>query len=302
MINYQCNNCNKKRAVIFPSGLKIKLDPRGLAEYVDVHICKNDKLVANILFIDSKFAVRSQVPVYSKEEHTINKEHTTVPSSGNGFSIPLPKKSSLKEIEIHPSDEFIASNLRELIIDDKLRQLKYRLSRVKSKRNFSVEEISELGFIYVNANLTDKASKKEAKRCMKCLADSLEKIVHLEEDVLKYVVTFLDSKLKEKFDEQASCEIELTLQAPLSIPYFNDRALKLFCEKGHSWFSNLDLKNSQNYIKIIKKCIENQNKTLLEIYEELEEEISLTNFISALYNLQKKSIVEINILKFQTLA
>ena len=61
MINYLCNSCNKKCAVVFPSAPKMELDPRGLAEYVDVHPCKNEELVANILFVDPQFAVRSQV-------------------------------------------------------------------------------------------------------------------------------------------------------------------------------------------------------------------------------------------------
>ncbi len=72
-ITYQCNQCNKKRKVFVPSSVKVTVDSRGLCELVDVHQCRDSNLTANILFIDSFHAVRSQVHVGS-DNRTIDKK------------------------------------------------------------------------------------------------------------------------------------------------------------------------------------------------------------------------------------
>ncbi|MCE7746859.1 MAG: hypothetical protein GPJ51_00565, partial [Candidatus Heimdallarchaeota archaeon] len=41
-INYQCNSCGKRRMALIPPTMKINVDSRGLCEFVDVHICKDE--------------------------------------------------------------------------------------------------------------------------------------------------------------------------------------------------------------------------------------------------------------------
>ncbi|OLS30824.1 MAG: hypothetical protein HeimAB125_18000 [Candidatus Heimdallarchaeota archaeon AB_125] len=65
-ITYQCNQCHQKRILLLPAAMDIKVDSRGLSEYVDLHTCKNSEIIANVLFIDPQLAVRSQVHVSSE--------------------------------------------------------------------------------------------------------------------------------------------------------------------------------------------------------------------------------------------
>jgi hypothetical protein len=78
--------------------------------------------------------------------------------------------------------------------------------------------------------------------------------------------------------------------------------MKQLKEKASSWFSNLELRDFQNYSKIIKLCVDNEARTLLEIYKELENQMKLASYISAVYNLHQKSLLDLDILKFSTLA
>ncbi|MHA1397999.1 MAG: hypothetical protein ACTSSF_09890, partial [Candidatus Heimdallarchaeaceae archaeon] len=82
-INYECNNCRKTRVIYILPSLHHSVDEAGYVEYVDIHPCVNDKLMANILYVDKSMVVRSQVPV--KVGDDISSQEI------NAMNIPVPK-------------------------------------------------------------------------------------------------------------------------------------------------------------------------------------------------------------------
>ncbi|MHA1955242.1 MAG: hypothetical protein ACW96U_15000, partial [Candidatus Heimdallarchaeaceae archaeon] len=195
-ITYQCNQCNKKRKVFVPSSVKVTVDSRGLCELVDVHQCRDSNLTANILFIDSLHTVRSQVHVGS----------------------------------------FKAKYIRELEINDGLRQLKYAVKLIRTRKFEQVRASSQLGFIEINSILTDEIVRENASDWYQVLANILESVAQFDDNILPYILVFLDERIYNYPTEKEISELEILIRSPISLPHTNQRAMDVFKEQRKDLF------------------------------------------------------------------
>ncbi|MCG3220422.1 MAG: hypothetical protein H7641_03495, partial [Candidatus Heimdallarchaeota archaeon] len=220
-ISYQCNRCNKKRKVFVPSSVKVTVDSRGLCELVDVHQCLDSNLTANILFIDSLHTVRSQVHVGSDNQTIEDKKEEL-------FSIPKPEKIDLTTKEIPLVEHFKAKYIRELEIDDGLRQLKYGVKLIRTRKFEQVKASSQLGFVKISSILTDEIVRENASDWYQVLANILESVAQFDDHILPYILVFLDERIYNYPTEKEISELEILIRSPISLPHTNQRAMDIF--------------------------------------------------------------------------
>ena len=289
-ISYQCNSCGKKRLASIPPSMTIKCDSRGLCEFVDVHVCKDSELTANILFIDKNRAVRSQVPVSKSEEQ-----------SSGGFAIPMPTKTAHSTYTIVPNEDYRGKVIRELEVKDDFRNLIYLLKSEKALDKINSDSNSELGFISIKANLTRNTTEEEADEWLQKLADLIEKTANLDEDIFSYLAYFLDHKMVEKLTKQNTAELEIILQSTVSIPIASEDAINEFNELKKTVFKDLNIVDNIYYTNPLKSCINNDSKTILAIYDNMDQKLPLFLYLDAVYHLEKSGLIEIEKVEFLTI-
>lgn len=293
-ITYQCNQCNKKRKVFVPSSVKVTVDSRGLCELVDVHQCRDSNLTANILFIDSFHAVRSQVHVGS-DNRTIDKKEEL-------FSIPTPERIDITTKEIPLVEHFKAKYIRELEINDGLRQLKYAVKLIRTRKFEQVRASSQLGFVEINSILTDEIVRENASDWYQVLANILESVAQFDDNILPYILVFLDERIFNYPTEKEISELEILIRSPISLPHTNQRAMDIFKEQKKDLFKNLDPSEYTDYSNILTNCINNVTDSILDIYEQMKMHIDLDFFLSAMLKLSQNALISIEKLEFFTIS
>ncbi len=278
-ITYVCNTCTKKRIILFPAGMEIKVDSRGLSEFVDIHKCKDDKLIALILFVDGQYAVRSQVPI-SSEEAT-----KSIPDDLASMPVPVPRKSGLAKIKINPPKSFKASVINELIIKDRLRQLQYSLEPKKTDDDRDIMIDSQFCFVHIRANVSKKTDLVKAKRWFKEIANLLEQTVHINDEVFTLLLEYLEEKLKKDDFIQEFKELMILLNGPVTVPISTKKSIKDFDSRWGSIDGKLTLGDYNKYNKLLLACLDNKQKTLLDIFSLMQGRMKLSYFLSAFYDL-----------------
>lgn len=290
-INYQCNSCGKRRMALIPPTMKINVDSRGLCEFVDVHICKDEHLTANVLFIDPNRAVRSQMVVSSKNKPIENSE----------FAIPMPQKSSHAKYEIVPDNNFEARIIREMEIKDEFRNIIYSLNTDKPREKIEIDTTSELGFINIQANITRNTTEEKAQAWLQKLADLIEKTANLDENIFSNLIYFLDEKMKEDLSDENAKAINCILQSTISLPHAEETALSDFNQLKGSVFKKLTIVEVIYYTNILKICTNNNSQTLTEVYSHMEQKLPLFLFLNAVYDLINNNLLEVEKLEFLSL-
>ena len=278
-ITYVCNTCTKKRIILFPAGMEIKVDSRGLSEFVDIHKCKDDKLTALILFVDTQYAVRSQVPINSEEAQS------STPDNFASIPVPIPRKTELARIDIIPPENFKASVINELIVKDRLRQLQYSLEPKKTIEDRDITIDSQFCFVNIQANVSKKADLAGAKRWFKEIANLLEQTVHIQDEVFTLLLVYLEEKLKKDSFIREFKELEILLTGPVTVPVSSKKSVKDFDDRWVNIAGKLTLGDYNNYHKIILSCLDNKQKTVLDIFSLVEGHMKLSYFLSAIYDL-----------------
>ncbi|MBY9001626.1 MAG: hypothetical protein KGD64_11960 [Candidatus Heimdallarchaeota archaeon] len=286
-IIYVCNTCSKKRIVLFPAGMEIRVDSTGLSEFVDIHTCKDDKLTALILFVDAQYAVRSQVPI-SSEEAT-----TSSPDNFASIPVPVPRKSGLSKIKITPPENFKASVINELIVKDKLRQLQYSLESKKTIEERDIMIDSQFCFVHIYANVSNRTDLVQAKRWFKEIANSLEQTIHIKDEIFTLLLTYLEEKLKKDSYIREFKELEILLNSPVTVPISTQKSIKDFSDRWVSIESKLTLGDYNEYHKIILACLDNKQITLLEIFSIMKSHMKLSYFLSAVHDLFSNAFIKL---------
>ncbi len=290
-INYQCNSCGKKRLALIPPTMRINVDARGLCEFVDVHICKDELLTANVLFIDPNRAVRSQMAVSSRNKPADNAE----------FAIPIPQKSAHAKYDIIPTENFKASIIREMEIKDEFRNIIYSLNTEKPREKIEIDTTSELGFISIQANITRNTNEIKAQSWLQKLADLLEKTANLDENIFSILMYFLDEKMKEELTDVNAKALDCILQSTISLPNAKETALSDFNQLKSSTFKKLTIVEVIYYTNILKMCTGNNSQTLIEVYTNLDQKLPLFLFLNAVYDLIYNNLLEVEKLEFLSL-
>ncbi|MHA1116411.1 MAG: hypothetical protein ACTSPJ_09590 [Candidatus Heimdallarchaeaceae archaeon] len=294
IITYQCNFCGKKRTMEIPSELVVKIGAEGLTTYVDVHDCK-DSLDAIILYVDEDFNVRSQVQAKQKEK-----------KQEIGLNIPMPKKSELRKVFID-SIGYSPFNLQGLKIKDYLRQTQYIIeekviAKVKSKEH---KYVSRLGFIEITALVSVEIDKDIVDTWFTQLANSFESLVVLDEEMLHYVATFLETRLDSSPQIRQLLELDLLLNSTISIIYSNETTIEIYQKNWREIIPEIDLTTHRIYKKLFILAKDNSSKKLLEIYNLLLEQITINlhfpAFLQACATFIMNGLMIINKMKFITI-
>ena len=289
-IDYECNNCKKTRIIYVLPTLHHDVDKTGYVEYVDIHACLEDKLTANILYVDKSMVVRSQVPVKVGDDLT--------PNEISSMQIPVPKKMDLKEAEIVPIKEFRYKNLKSFEIIDRLRQTRFVLKKKGDGK--SIEISSELNFIDIKIIVARSINMEIAEDWLKQIASILEAIVLLDEEMLSYIVAYLDPKLEENPTGESIIEVDMILHAKSSFPLASLKSYATFRRQWSKIQTDFKDKDFSLYEKLITYCIGNQYKTLLDIYFKAMNTLSFNAFIDRVEDLAMLGIINIKKTEFFT--
>ena len=293
IISYICNRCHKTRMAMFPLSLDIRVDDRGLFEFVDTHSCQDNQISANILYIDRENVVRSQVSI-SKEETKTEKQELIA-----NFAIPIPTQREYPKQSIIPDKRFKKFNIKELTVKDKLRQMIF----ATLEEHEQIKEIivkSPLGFIEITANITSLTDEKSATWWIENIAKVLEEVVYVDEKVFSYLLSYVDNKIKRQVNETDLIELEYICNSHISIPTSSDKTLERYKKEGRKIFPNLAILDSVYYEQILQECINNESVTLFEVIGKISSNISISSFVTIFKNLEKNALMKLERLQFFT--
>ena len=291
VITYNCNLCLKKRMAIIPLSLNLEVDERGLVELVDTHQCIETEIRSNILFVDTNYSVRSQVTV-SCDEDKKEKEVETSP-----FAIPVPVKSEFPQQLIFADNSFERRYIKELTVKDKLRQLVFTTEREPSNDEKLIA-VSPLNFIEISVNHPSGIDYINAVWWLENIANILEEVVYADEKIFTFLLSFIDSKITRKFNEDELVEIDFLCNSHLSIPMSSEKAINAIIQKENKIFGDLTGIYDNYYIQIINECLYNEKKTLYDVINSNKKQISVSNFLSIFHTLIRNSLLELEKLQF----
>ncbi len=290
-IEYECNLCRKTRILYIDPSLHEKVDSKGYMEYVDLHACVGDKLQAVILYVDKSLTVRSQVPVKVGSDVT--------PSQIGTFNIPSPHKVELLTKEITKPKKFKGKNLKRLEITDRLRQTKFLLDGPMEGEPINVT--SEFHYIDIRAHVSKSVSVISTMEWFQKLSSILEAIILLDEEMLSYLVLYLDPKLPQLPTTNGILDLDLLLHAKSAYPHSNLKTYAILKRQWHDLRETLEHNDYRLYEKPITYCIGNQYKTLLDIYQQkLEKEMDFVDYIGVINELAMLGLVNIEKVQFIT--
>ncbi len=298
-MEYLCNNCGKGRILFISPALQSdQIAETGYQEYIDVHYCEDKHLNAIKLYVDSHYNVRSQVTI----EASKNKEETEIKEL-QGFAIPIPKVSNFAQYSIKPTSDFGSYNLKSLRIKDKFRQTDYLIEG--SEEGEKVETVSSLEFIEIEANISSDLESEQVKGWLTSLANSLETLVLLDEDLLKYLGTYLDQIITEEPKDKEMLELDLLLNSTIAIPHSSQAHIDIFEKHRHEIFPELTTMGYRIYQLILNACLVNEQKTLTQIYNEAKKEMiqlqAFPFFLSVMSILVTFGFINLEKLEFYTI-
>ena len=287
-IDYDCNLCNKKRILYILPSLHKSVDEKGYVEYVDIHPCANDRLNANILYVDKNMVVRSQVPV------RVGDDVSTKDISS--LQIPVPKKVEFQIVMIEPEKDFKYKNLKSLIIQDRLRQTQFQL---KEKGDGTLIKVtSELEFIDLEAKVSKSVDPDIAEDWLKQLVSILEAIVLLDEEMLSFMILYLDPKIAEPPSGESIIELDIILHAKSSFPVASLKSYATFRRQWPRIKNERSGTDFESYEKLLTYCIGNQYKTLLDIYFKAESAMSFLTYIDRIEDMSMLGLINIKKTEF----
>ena len=284
---------------IAPALQSTNVETHGYTEFVDVHICVNNELSAIKLFVDSHYDVRTQVTVESKPKE----EEPTFTEMSGLLNIPIPKKAEFLDHNIIPTKDYGGYNVKHLFITDKLRRRDYILG--KEGEGKKIVKNSPLGFIEIIGYVEESVTTSFAEDWLLNLANSMETLVYLDENLLKYIGVYLDYMIVESPQAKELVELNLLLHASMAIPHSTEEHISIFESHVEELFPSLNVINFRIFKSIMTNCLKNEQKTLMEIYEEMKQKItqlhSFPYFLSVISQLVSFGFVNIEKLEFYTL-
>ncbi|MHA1686934.1 MAG: hypothetical protein ACTSYD_11120 [Candidatus Heimdallarchaeaceae archaeon] len=320
LIRYQCNYCGRLRKLIIPKHL-IKATGKDLLEkYIDVHRCKNEEYSAIVCFIDNNLAVRSQTRIkathagYEPERDFTEKNDANDPFAQ--LKIPMPKKTSFAKKQVE-TFMFFSNNIEGLTIKDRLRSSLYCIAKDKGEKTINV--ISRLGFVEITVYLkkatvdkiyeewqntlkSKKGSRKfpydDVRKWIQVLANELESVVTLDEQMLSYIAEYLDRYIIVEPEEAKLAELVLLLHMTISLPYCDPKQLERFNNEGSKTIPKVTIVDLRNMRDVLELSLNNMSKTLKDIYDEQTGIGTFSDFIKAIYLLEKYGYLTLHKLSF----
>ena len=289
-IDYECNLCKKTRILYVLPSLHQSVDEKGYVEYVDIHPCEDDRLNANILYVDKSMVVRSQVPVRVGDNvatHEIS-----------SMQIPVPKKVDFKTAIIEPDKDFKYKNLKYFKITDRLRQTIFELKDKGGGKPINVT--SELEFVDIETKVSKNTDSDIAEYWLKQLASILEAIVLLDEEMLSFMILYLDPKIAELPSGESIIELDMILHAKSCFPIASLKSYATFRRQWPRIKSERKGTDFESYEKLLTYCIGNQYKTLLDIYFKAESAMSFLTYLDRIEDMSMLGLINIRKTEFFT--
>ncbi|MHA1205728.1 MAG: hypothetical protein ACTSSL_12475 [Candidatus Heimdallarchaeaceae archaeon] len=323
LIHYQCNYCQKRRKLIIPK-LLIKSNKEGaLTQYIDIHRCINDEFSSIICFIDNNLVVRSQARV--KATHAGYEPDRDLTEKNNGenpfvlFNIPLPQSKTFVEKVVKT---FLSTfqKIEGLTIKDRLRNTIFKIAKQEGDKQIHV--ISRLGFVEVDLYLKKKTAqevynqwrkKKEkekirtfpyddVRRWIQELANELESVVTLDEEIMPYIADYLDINITTKPDEMSLLKQALILNMTISLPISNEEQIQnyiKYIETSYQKMDSNDILDVKKQRTILELCLNNITKTIKDIYIDQNSVDNFADFIEIISFLSENNFLTVYKLKFE---
>ncbi|MHA1401219.1 MAG: hypothetical protein ACTSQE_12790 [Candidatus Heimdallarchaeaceae archaeon] len=275
----------------------------GHAEFIDVHYCIDDKLSAIKLFVDTNCAVRTQVRLSTRKDEEVTIEET------EGFTIPVPKpkKPEISKQPIIPNKDFTAFYVKSLEIVDKLREQVFTIIERDAEKCMEVEALSTLHFIQIKAKVKESLNRRRVKKWLHNVADLIERLVMLDEDGLSLIPVYLDHVIDHDPSDTEVLELDLILQSNIAIPHSTEEHIHILNKNFDEIFPFESVKIYRIFVKMMELCLNNENRTLMQIYELYKSEatdlplVSYPYFISLVAKLVNFGFVNIEKLEFYTI-
>ncbi len=128
----------------------------------------------------------------------------------------------------------------------------------------------------------------------------MEAIVLLDEEMLSYLITYLDPKLNVPPTGETIIEIDMILHAKSSFPVSSLKSYATFRRQWPDFSKDYGKKNYVEYEKLLTYCIGNQHKTLLDIYFKAENSLQFNDFINKIEDLAMLGLINIKKTEFFT--
>ena len=289
-IDYECNICKRTRIIYILPSLHQTVDEKGYVEYVDIHPCADDRLNANILYVDKNMVVRSQVPVRVGDDVSTQEI--------SAMQIPVPKKVDFKIAKIEPEKSYKYKNIKSLNIVDRLRQTHFQLKEKGDGKLLKVT--SELDFIDIEVKMSKNTDIDLAEDWLKQLASILEAIVLLDEEMLSFMILYLDPKISEPPTGESIIELDMILHAKSSFPIASLKSYATFRRQWPKIQSERKGTDFESYEKLLTYCIGNQYKTLLDIFFKAESAMNFLHFIDMIEDMSMLGLINIRKTQFFT--
>ncbi|MHA1400721.1 MAG: hypothetical protein ACTSQE_10275 [Candidatus Heimdallarchaeaceae archaeon] len=286
-VEYNCNLCLKSRVLVFPKSVTFTLDNHGLVDIVDIHNCKDSKMNAILLNVDAHLNVRSQNPVYSATEKAVD------------VGIPSPKKVEFSKRKIEQDHLKRLKNIKDIKIKDLIRHTIFYLESVKpDEKDKHIEVNSDLAFIQINVTLSKNISEDVAKEWLQNLTNIIEKTVYFVEADIVRIIAYLDTKIKTKMQDEDYLILKFLIRSSTSIPLSNKEQVENFNANWNDVFPDLTVVDYKNYSTILEECLDNNMKTISDIYENTGSTLSFPDFILIIAKLISKELIELYDFKF----
>ncbi len=321
-VQYQCNKCTKQRTLTIPARILRTENISEIIEFIDVHKCDQDNLSAVKCFIDSHLVVRSQVHIKSthvgyetvRDFSSISDEKDLYADLG----IPAPKKIGMIEVEIN-SKGFKGKNIVELEIKDKIRNSKYIYGKKGEGKSFTIT--STLGFIEVKVVIDEKVAnkiykkwkqeiktqphdRKEAfpfnatKKWILQVADKLESLVYLDNDVLLLLAEYLDNNIIEEPTERKLIELDLLINSTIAFPNSSSEEMRRFNNEQAKVYPGVSPNTLILCKELLVYALSNYDKSILYTYNDRSLHKTFPEFLLALSHLVEQKFMKIIRLEF----
>lgn len=264
-----------------PENIDFNVDTRGLMDIIDVHKCKGNKENAILLHVDSDLNVRTQIPV--KKENDVS----SIPE----LPLPSPQKVERSKIEIITDHLIRIRNIDFFQINDKIRNKIFVFDQ--TNKNDLDKIIIDDQFLEIQILTEKEVQENQIKKWLNEIKEAYSKAIYIDIKALELLLKFLDNKIINEMSLNDQIALELILNSICSIPQTIKEDIEF-----EEIFNGIDTVESRNLDSILEKCKNNEKNNILQVYNELKNNFSFSEYISILANLVEKEIIKIFTLMF----
>lgn len=287
-IEYQCLLCKKRRILFLPEYIALPMGEEGYVKLYDIHDCSEGK-TPFVLYVDNNYAVRAQTQIKTSTEED---------TQSTGFNIPVPKKTEYPSQYIPYTSKRDNPMLLGIEILDQLRGMQYYTTT--DFKDKIIEVSSKLGYVKLKASVFVGLNEEETKQWLESTANEIEEMPLFDVKMLDILFQYLNDALEQQFTIKRMVELDLLLTSPQSIPFSTEEQADLFSTGWQTEFPEMTKEEMMIGKQILRHTIDNVEKTLLEIYNLLKDEVKVEKFFEIIAELVFHDFLVVQKLEFVT--